>query len=281
MIDLFEKLDTGSVVLDLGSGSGSFDYMANTHLEIIGIEPFFLDESDPTVQKARREHPAVRYYETSASDLSAVAASSVDAVVANNTFEHFDDIPGVLQELQRVLKRDAYIYAALPDGNGYDDRLYRWLWNGGGHVNQFGFDEFVALVCDTLAGFQLDSSIEISSGFNYLRPVSPETAHQARPSARWVVSHPRCSVLVRNALAVGSVACDAAFGSHTHRYGFGYYFSRGHEGENRLQFPRANMWTCIECGTVLRPERSLPERLRCQNCGASNIVFRTRQSSTA
>ena len=63
--------------------------------------------------------------------------NAFDAVVSNHSLEHVRDLDRCLSEMSRVLKPDGCVYVAVPDSTTLTDRLYRWLADGGGHVNPF------------------------------------------------------------------------------------------------------------------------------------------------
>ena len=40
-------------------------------------------------------------------------------------------------ELGRVVRRGASLYVAVADASTFSDKLYRWIYHGGGHINPF------------------------------------------------------------------------------------------------------------------------------------------------
>src|SRR5829696_4969842 len=92
--DLLRRLPPGSRVLDLGAGTGSFDYGRYPELEFFAIEPF-VDPDDPAAVAQIARNPRTRFLQQPATDLFGVDDGSVDAVIANNTFEHFGDLTDV------------------------------------------------------------------------------------------------------------------------------------------------------------------------------------------
>lgn len=48
-----------------------------------------------------------------------------------------EDIDAVLREIGRVVRREGGIYVAVPDASTITDRIYRWVYHGGGQVNAF------------------------------------------------------------------------------------------------------------------------------------------------
>jgi ubiquinone/menaquinone biosynthesis C-methylase UbiE len=68
-----------------------------------------------------------------------------DVVIANHSLEHTVRLNEVFGEIGRVLKRSGAVYVAVPDSRTLTDRLYRWVYHGGGHVNGFRHpDEIIA-----------------------------------------------------------------------------------------------------------------------------------------
>jgi SAM-dependent methyltransferase len=122
--EILRNLPAGARVLDLGSSSGSFDPA------IYPVTVFALDEERPT-----QSRPSL-FVQADAARLP-FSAGAFDAIIANHTLEHFTELDHALQEIARVLKVKGKVYIAVPDSTTLTDRLYRWLAQGGGHVNAF------------------------------------------------------------------------------------------------------------------------------------------------
>lgn len=159
MYELAAQLPETAIILDLGSGGGSFDY-SRTRAAVISADLAFPEG-------------AVR----GAGALAASAVrlplrnESIDLVVCNHTLEHFPELPECIGEIARVLKRNGYLWAAVPDGWSLDDRLYRFLFKGGGHLNQFSFDSFLEAIQGS-GELRAASYKRLRSGFVYLKPPS-------------------------------------------------------------------------------------------------------------
>src|SRR5215831_924245 len=83
-----------------------------------------------------------------------------------------------LHEIARVLKPDGRLFVSAPNGYGVCDGAYRWVFEGGGHVNRFRRDGLVGLV-ESRVGVRLAQWQKLYSSFGYLRgipdmPQSPE-----------------------------------------------------------------------------------------------------------
>ena len=93
----------------------------------------------------------------------------VDLVICNNTLEHFEELDLTLVEIERVLKPTGLLWASVPDARSFDDRFYRFLFAGGGHVNRFTLESF----CDRVqkcAGLQPQEIQTLHTGFVFLNP---------------------------------------------------------------------------------------------------------------
>lgn len=137
MNELLCTLPHGAVILDIGSGRGSFD----------------TNSSSFTVVRTDLEPQALRtanFVQADAAELP-FADHCFDLVISNHSLEHFDDLAGSLQEIGRVVKPNGALYVAVPDATTISDRLYRWLARGGGHVNPFSSAENLAgkIACAT------------------------------------------------------------------------------------------------------------------------------------
>jgi hypothetical protein len=128
MYEILARLPLGSLVLDLGSGAGSFDTSAPLTVIRADLDP------------PRRQEPISRgtnhFIRCSAARLP-LRSHSFRAVICNHSLEHFEDLDDSVREIARVLAPDGLLYIAVPDASTFTDRFYRWLARGGGHVNAF------------------------------------------------------------------------------------------------------------------------------------------------
>ncbi len=100
-------------MLDLGSGSGSFDAA-----------------SCPAAFVVRVDHDPKTSLERDRSVLADAARlpfpdQAFDFVVANHCLEHVEGLDAVLREIGRVVRRDGSLSSTLTD------RIYRWVYHGG------------------------------------------------------------------------------------------------------------------------------------------------------
>src|ERR1700683_1126670 len=122
MDEIVECLPAGTRILDLACGPGSF--LAGKALTV-----------RPDVAR-RQDRLSGEYVEADASRLP-FRSGSFHAVICNHGLEHFDNLPDSIAEIGRVVRRDGCLYVAVPDASTLSDRLYRWIFHGGGHVNPF------------------------------------------------------------------------------------------------------------------------------------------------
>ncbi len=123
MDELLRSLPAEARGWDLGCGNGSFD-ASGLRATVIGLD-LEAGSSPPT-----------RFVRGDASRLP-FAANTFDAIVSNHSLEHIPEIDDCLAEIGRVLKAAGCLYIAVPDSTTLSDKLYRWLAEGGGHVNPF------------------------------------------------------------------------------------------------------------------------------------------------
>lgn len=157
MYELAARLPESAIILDLGSGGGSFDYR-QTRAVVISADIAFPDGPPPGAGALTAS--AIRL---------PLQSDSIDLVVCNHTLEHFSNLPACIGEIARVLKADGFLWAAVPNGWSLDDRLYRFLFKGGGHVNRFSFESFLAAVHES-GPLCAVSYKNLRSGFVYLKP---------------------------------------------------------------------------------------------------------------
>ncbi len=123
MHELLRALAPGAIVLDIGSGRGSFETQDSS---------FTVIRTD-----LARQIAGTRNFVQSDAAMLPFADGAFHLIVSNNSLEHFDNLEGALREIGRAIKPDGALYVAVPDATTLSDRLYRWLAHGGGHVNPF------------------------------------------------------------------------------------------------------------------------------------------------
>lgn len=152
-------------ILDIGAGAGSFP---------AAWAPCFiaaLDEDQAAFLAAAQPASPKLCRVFASSDRLPFADRSFDLVVCHHVLEHVVEIHGAMREIRRVLKRAGRFYAAIPDGHGFSDTLYRYVFAGGGHVNRFSKLSLVRLAEQCL-GLQLAGWQRLFSSFVYLSRLS-------------------------------------------------------------------------------------------------------------
>jgi len=258
--EILRNLGPGHRVLDLGSGSGSFDAVG---------EKF-------AVIRADIDHP-----HTSVSNFAQADAAhlpfgdqSFDALISNHSLEHFDDLAGALVEIGRVLKPSGALYVAVPDASTFCDRLYRWLSRGGGHVNPFTSAEDLAAAIQRATHLPHVATRTLCTSLSYLNRKNFRT----RGPRRLLLAGGGTEVSL-HLFTYFSRLLDRLFGTRLSVYGWALYF--GHLAVP----PDTRVWTnvCIRCGSGspsdqlrqlhLVRTRFLPPVYHCPACGTANLFF--------
>lgn len=178
-----------------------------------------------------------------------VASASIDLVICNHALEHFLDLDAVLEEIGRVLKPGGRLCVSVPDGYGLCDGLYRWLFEGGGHVNRFRRNDLVRRI-ESRVGVRLAQWQKLYSSFAYLHTLvplldAPPPDLQAR--LKRIARLPRaCLKAAQWGLYVGTRVADRLLGTQLAVYGWGFWFDRG-AGPAVENPPYVNV--CLYCGT--------------------------------
>ncbi|MBP1609203.1 MAG: Methyltransferase [Acidobacteria bacterium] len=275
MDQLLSQLDETKLVLDLGCGGGSFDYF-RYRCRIVGVD--FSFPGDAAFQ-SRCALPHAGFMRGLSHQLP-LRDGCVDMVVCNNTMEHFGRLAETLAEIQRVTHDSSRLYISVPNGYGFDDRLYRFLLLGGGHVNRFSFSSLRELV-EATTRFRLRSFRRLFASFIYLnRPRKEVLIHLPKRMRVYYYLGPqwllRPGMLVLNLLVRW---VDLLFGTESSQYGWAFYFE-SQAGPVIEKMPNVNV--CVNCGAghtsaLLRSQKKIlmvwPRLYRCPSCQALNVLF--------
>lgn len=261
MHEILQHLPLGARVLDLGCRERSFQSAACPQASVVrlDLEPSAPAGGDPFVQADAARLPFPDH--------------CFDAVIANHSLEHMVELAKVFTELGRVLKRSGAIYISVPDSSTLSDRLYRWVYHGGGHVNPFRRPEEILTPLKAIFGEESSGIRTLHTSFGFLL----ERRFLPRPPRRlWLLANGRYE-----AIATFSFACrilDRIFGTRLSIYGWAIYYG------NLLAPIETDAWSnvCIECGSAqpsavlrrdLTPLRLLPwiKTYTCPECGSWNL----------
>jgi SAM-dependent methyltransferase len=263
---LLGRVPTSSVVLDLGCGRGSFAYETCPG-RIIAMDLALPDKTE------RRD--AILYMRGDSSAIP-LRDSSVDAVVSHHTLEHFLDYRATLAEIRRILSPQGWLWIAVPNGYGFDDALYRFIFAGGGHVNRFQYNELVREV-EAVTQTRLQRSCDLFSSFIYLkRPTAEEVQHY--PSRAGFLREIPKGFLTFFVLALNVVTrwLDKSFGTRYSQYGWGFVFARHQMTVSEMP---SYFNVCRQCGSgnsmesIARSARVMfgLGRYHCPHCGEINV----------
>jgi SAM-dependent methyltransferase len=264
---LLERVEAGDVVLDLGCGHGSFHY-EKCRGRIVAM--------DIALPENARHMPQVTYIRADSSAIP-LSAGSVDVVVSHHTLEHFPNYKETLNEIRRVLNPKGWLWIAVPNGYGFDDKLYRFVFAGGGHVNRFEYKTLVREV-EAATGTRLQRSCDLFTSFIYLRrPAEEELQHYpARAGFLGEIPSGFLTFIVL-ALNASTRLCDKLLGSRYSQYGWGFVFSRG---ELVVDAMPSYFNVCRQCGSgndaqeIRKRSRRSIFGLRlyhCPHCGEFNV----------
>ena len=164
-----------------------------------------------------------------------------------------------------VLAAGGALYIAVPDSSTLCDRLYRWLANGGGHVNAISDPALFSRQIAVATGLSVVAQRTLHTSFSYLHR---ENAQQ--PSLKMRLLGGGRPWLLRAACR-WMRQLDRAFGWRTTVYGWAFY--AGQIGEPVSLEARSNV--CIRCGAghssaALQSILDSRQRYRCSICGTEN-----------
>ena len=218
MDNILRMLSPVQLVVDLGSGGGSFNYR-NYRCRIVGID-INLDRGH-----LYRDGNRVCYVQSEATELP-LATNSVDAFICNHIFEHLPKYRRALAEVDRVLKPTGMLWIAIPDGRSLNDAIYRYIFEGGGHVNRFSRQQVVDEV-ERNTGLKVIQTNMLMTSFVYLKKPTagqlvhfPERAKKLRYVPLWL--NKVTLILLNTMLRI----VDKLFDSRIGQYGWGFIFAR-------------------------------------------------------
>ena len=128
--EFLDDLPAGAVVLDLGAGSGSFDYRRRADWTVLATDILPLAPAAPRA-------PHARWLRADAARLP-LRGRCADAVVAHSMLEHVTDLESTLDEIARVLRPGGRVFASVPRAASFDDRFYRFA----GYVAKYLLGKF-------------------------------------------------------------------------------------------------------------------------------------------
>ena len=264
------QLSPGQWVLDVGSGPGSFP-ASTFRCSVVA-----LDEDTDAFQTAASQTPAGQHRTFGRSDSMPFGDASFDLVICHHSLEHIVEIDKTLGEIQRVLKPEGRFYAAVPNGHGLCDAIYRLVFEGGGHVNRFRRAEVVGLI-ESRVGIRLVRWSKLYSSFAYLWRLG-ELLEAPPPdlSKRLLALRrlPRRTLRgFQRLLNSGTRLADRVLGTDLAVYGWALYFERSGEV---VAEERGYLNVCRSCGAGAEAaglERVSEGVYRCGICGVVNRYF--------
>jgi len=265
---LLDRLESDSVVLDLGCGRGSFRY-ERCRGRIVAIDVSLPDRASSLTR--------IAYIEADSSAIP-LRDASVDVAVSHHSLEHFPDYKKTLTEIRRILSPRGWLWIAVPNGYGFDDALYRRIFAGGGHVNRFDYQTLVGEV-ERLTETHLLRACDLFSSFIYLKKPDAKAPSEVTGRAGFLDEIP-AGFLTFSVLALNTVTrlIDKFSGTRLSQYGWGFVFARQPMPVDVIP---SYFNVCRECGSgffaKFLKSRSRLNVLglglyRCPNCGERNIL---------
>jgi SAM-dependent methyltransferase len=266
MHEILYNLPPDSPVLDLGCQMGSFDAAA------------FAFATIRVDLRAEAGGPRGAFVQADAAKLP-FRSKVFDAVICNHGLEHFKEPGFAMQEIGRVLKRNGALFVSVPDATTFQDRLYRWLTRGGGHVNLFDNPGELARKLTWCSGLPHVATKVLCASFSFLNRRNARGPAPRRLlllfALRWEFP---LSVLTWTLRSL-----DLRLGTRASIYGWAMYF--GNVPEPVVLRPWTNV--CVRCGQAhpsewleeigaIRRRWFLFSTYRCPGCGASNSYLRDR-----
>ncbi len=140
---LYTHLEPGKVVVDVGCGTGPFEYHRYA-ASFIAFDMFEPDNREGLVED--RDEFRLGKLET-----FPIEDASCDAVILGFILEHVPDPARFMREAERVLRPGGWCYVAVPHYRSLEDRLFRLATTVAGstrgpHIQKFTFKNFTEMV---------------------------------------------------------------------------------------------------------------------------------------
>jgi SAM-dependent methyltransferase len=265
----FAELRPEQWVLDIGSGEGSFPWTGACHMVA-------LDENLDAFAHAKDRASGTYHRVFGRCDRLPFHDHSVDLVLCHHVLEHLVPLDTVLAEIGRVLKPGGRLFVAVPNGYGLCDAVYRFVFEGGGHVNRLSRDGLVTDI-ERAVGLRLVRWQKLYSSFAHLRRLIKLRAVSASGLSlrlRMLRSLPGLVAAAQWSLYLGTRMCDRVLGTDLAVYGWAMYFG---QADGPAVEERSYVNVCLHCGAghhslaLARPYRL---RYRCPICDRVNLYTR-------
>ena len=228
MHEILSSLRAGQYVLDLGCGTGSFN-RRNYPFTTIRVD--LSRDGNVSVQADAAQLP--------------FRDRSFDAVICNHSLEHFEHFDGALLELRRIVKPNAAIFVSVPDAGTLTDRVYRWLAQGGGHVNAFHSERRLSRQIESQIQLNHQGTRLLLSSLSFL---NRKNRVAPAPKRLFLLGGGSESALILLNYILRVI--DRLLGARLAVYGWAMYF--GHVPELIDTRPWTNV--CVRCGSGHRAD---------------------------
>lgn len=198
------------------------------------------------------------------------------AVISNHSMEHFEQLDEALAEVGRVVKPSGALFVSVPDASTFTDKVYRWLGQGGGHVNAFVSAEVLGGQIESATRLRHVGTRLLYSSLSFLNRANM----QGRPQRKlWLFARgdERFIVFINWLIRV----VDRWFGTRLSVYGWAFYFGEITgplvDGEWRNACARCGAGhpsDQLEAAGAVRRSWFGIRMYKCPACGARNAFVR-------
>ena len=165
IISKFLSIEDNQTHIDIGGGMGEFcDFIKNKG---------FLTKNYDSSQIALKISESNKI--DTITSLNHIESNSIDCITAWHSIEHIHRIDSLFKNIQRVLKKEKYLFLCVPNYNSIDQQFFKkkWVaWDAPRHLYHFNPDVLKKLLENYKFKVVYNESLLQDTGYNILMSIN-------------------------------------------------------------------------------------------------------------